>query len=320
MLSGNYELAWRESDLISVRGNPDHHRFWDGQPLTGRHVLIRCLHGLGDTIQFIRYAPLIRQQARSLTIEAQPTLKLLLSVDLADDVITWGEPEPYWNQQIEIVELPRIFRTTIKTIPRDVPYLKIPPEAGTHCDGFVNLGSSNHPASRLRIGIVWASGAYNPARSMRLSDMAGLFSTPNVSFFSLQGSPDRSQLEPWSSDIPSLYHESGCVLRMAQNLAAMDLVVTVDTMIAHLAGAMGRPVWTLLPFEADWRWMLERDDSPWYPTMRLFRQSHAGDWKNVIAQVQRALNQLVITPLQVSSHPVVSASSPDSLTPTVPEE
>src|SRR5579875_3153211 len=122
MLRGEFELAWRESDAIAARGKPDPHRFWDGSSLHGRDVLIRCLHGLGDTLQFIRYAPLLRKQTRSLTIEAQPTLKPLLELcPLADRVITWGDPEPRWDKQIEVIELPRIFRTTLETIPRNVP-------------------------------------------------------------------------------------------------------------------------------------------------------------------------------------------------------
>ena len=114
MLAGHFELAWRESDAIAQRGTPDPHRFWDGRPLTGRRVMLRCLHGLGDTLQFIRYAPLIRKDAKSLTIEAQPKLKRLLEQSqLADCVTTWGEFGPPWDQQVEVMELPLIFRTTL---------------------------------------------------------------------------------------------------------------------------------------------------------------------------------------------------------------
>jgi hypothetical protein len=292
MLLGDFESAWRESDLIAARGNPDPHRFWDGQPFADRRVLIRCLHGLGDTIQFIRYAPLIREQARSLTIEAQPTLKSLLEqAHFADQVITWGEPEPDWNQQIEVNELPRVFRTTVQSIPHDIPYLTVPG------DDRVDVNKNR----KLRIGLVWGTSSYNPERSMQFKEMVKLLAIPGTSFFSLQAGPHKAELEPWSSRVVNLYNGSLCVLPIAQTLMSLDLVITVDTMMAHLAGAMGRPVWTLLPYRCDWRWMIKRQDSPWYPTMRLFRQKRFGDWRSVIQQVELKLRMLISDP-NVESH------------------
>lgn len=275
MLQGDFELAWRESERIAKRGNPDAQQYWNGRPLAGRKILIRCLHGLGDTLQFIRYAPLICKEARSLAIEAQPQLKLLLQESrIADEVITWGEPEPPWDQQIEVIELPRIFRTTIESIPKTVPYLHVRSREENHSD----------PAPRLlRVGIAWAAGTYNPARSIPLEELAPLFSTAHVCFFSLQGRAEQ---------ISELCDESTPVLSVAQTLKRLDLVIAVDTMLAHLAGAMARPVWTLLPYECDWRWMIQREDSPWYPTMRLFRQPQPGDWHSVIQRVQLALETL----------------------------
>jgi hypothetical protein len=288
MFLGDFESAWRESELIANRGNPDPHRFWDGQSFVGRRVLIRCLHGLGDTIQFIRYAPLIREQARTLTIEAQPTLKSLLEqAYIADSVITWGEPEPTWDQQIEIIELPRAFRTTVASIPNHVPYLNVPSELGS------NVENGGRP---LRVGIVWGSSSHNPERSIPLKDLAELFALPGASFFSLQAGPARAELEPWSSRATNLYDESASVLAIAQTLKTIDLVITVDTMMAHLAGAMACPVWTLLPYQCDWRWMLHRQDSPWYPTMRLFRQRRPGDWAGVVRQLRRELWTFIRNP------------------------
>jgi hypothetical protein len=293
MLLGDFESAWRDSDLIASRGNPDPHRFWDGQPFTHRRVLIRCIHGLGDTIQFIRYAPLMREQARTVTIEGQPTLKALLEqARIADQVITWGEPEPDWDQQIEIIELPRVFRTTVPSIPKQVPYLNVP------CDPQVHTTESG----QFRIGLVWGSSNYNPERSIRLNDLAKLFAIPGASFFSLQAGPQRTELDPWSSQVVNLYNESPSVLPMAKTLKTLDLVITVDTMMAHLAGAMGRPVWTLLPYRCDWRWMMKRGDSPWYPTMRLFRQERPGDWRTVIRQLERAL-RILVSRANVEAHP-----------------
>lgn len=284
MLLGNFEQAWNESNAIESRGKPDLHRFWDGQSFKGRKVLIRCLHGLGDTIQFIRYAPLIRQQARALTIEAQPALKRLIQeARLADQVITWGEMEPAWDQQMEVIELPRIFRTTKTSIPSGVPYLDVfsAPLIGPY-DG----------RRSLRVGVVWASSAYNAARSMTLEQMAPLFKIPEVEFFSLQAGKEQADLQRCPARIENLLNESECVLGTATKLKTLDLIITVDTMMAHLAGAMARPVWTLLPFQCDWRWMIGREDSPWYPTMRLFRQRQPGDWDGVVKEARQALTAL----------------------------
>jgi hypothetical protein len=284
MLAGDFELAWRESDGIAERGQADPHRFWDGLPFAGRTVLLRCLHGLGDTLQFVRYAPLIRREARYLTIEAQPKLKpLLQQAAIADRVITWGESEPAWDQQAEVMELPRIFRTTLASIPTAVPYID------------VSAGPSrleDVPHRRIAVGLVWASSGYNPARSIPIERLAQLFNTPGVSFISLQAGPEAADVRPWAHQVKILPDELTSVLETAKTLKNLDLVITVDTMTAHLAGAMGRPVWTLLPCECDWRWMVGRATSPWYPTMRLFRQQETENWGPVIDEVQRQLSVL----------------------------
>ncbi|MDQ2711417.1 MAG: ADP-heptose--LPS heptosyltransferase [Acidobacteriota bacterium] len=278
MLNGDFERAWLESDQITKRGNPDPDRFWNGQPLDGKRVLIRCLHGLGDTIQFIRYAQELRKKARAVFIEAQPTLKrLLASSDLADEVITWRESEPAWDEQVEVVELPRIFRTELGSVPNNVPYLKTP--------------QSYSGAASLRVGIVWSSSQYNPARSIPAEIFARLFDIRGINFFSLQAGPERYDLKPWNGLVPSLYNEESDCLETAAKLQTLDLVITVDTMMAHLAGALGRPVWTILPHRCDWRWMLKRSDSPWYPTMRLIRQQQAGGWVPVIESVKEDLRR-----------------------------
>jgi hypothetical protein len=284
MLLGRFESAWQESDRISARGRPDPNRFWDGNEVDGRDVLIRCLHGLGDTLQFIRYARLLRNRVRSLTIEAQPSLKALLSrAKLADRVITWGEAEPLWNQQIEVIELPRVFRTTLESIPNHVPYLNVGPK----------IASEYHGSRPLRVGLVWSGSRYNPARCIALKQVASLFDIAEVRFFSFQADPERSQLRPWAEKVQDAYTGSTCTWLTAEKLNSVDLIITVDTMMAHLAGGAGRPVWTLLPFVCDWRWMLRRTDSPWYPTMRLFRQPQPGDWASVVEAVKEKLHRIV---------------------------
>jgi hypothetical protein len=286
MLLGNFERAWLESDAIRVRGTPDPNRFWDGRPFDGRRVLIRCLHGLGDTIQFVRYARLIRERACSLIIETQPELKALIKGShLADDVITWGEAQPAWDQQMEVIELPRVFRTTLHTIPVEIPYLDAAPSAASNQD---------ERARPLRIGVAWQSSSYNPARSIPFGYMERLFAIDGASFFSLQAGDERAKLKPWSGRVADSYDPSGCVLATAAKLKTLDLLITADTMVAHLAGALGRPVWTLLPFQCDWRWMTIREDSPWYPTMRLFRQLQPRDWDAVIERVASELQTATV--------------------------
>lgn len=279
MLAGEFEKAWQESDAIERRGRPDPHRFWDGTTFRGKHVMIRCLHGLGDTIQFARFIPFIRAQAATVTLEAQPGLKSLLAQSgIADSVITWGDPEPSWNQQVEINELPKIFRVTEATIP-SAPYFSIP-RANRPRTGTVN------------VGLVWAASVYNPLRSIRLDEMAPLFDLPGLSFFSLQAGPACQELRPWTGILENLSEGAADVLETAQNVAAMDLVITVDTMTAHLAGALGIRTWTLLPFACDWRWMADRSDTPWYPSMRLFRQERPGEWAPVMCRITQALETL----------------------------
>ncbi|MFL6450721.1 MAG: ADP-heptose--LPS heptosyltransferase [Bryobacteraceae bacterium] len=283
MLRGEFKAAWEESDDIERRGRPDPHRFWDGTPFGGKHVMIRCLHGLGDTIQFIRFAPAIREQAAALTVEAQPGLKTLLAqTGIADHVITWGEPEPYWNQQIEVNELPRAFRVTETTIPRS-PYLSV---VKPRRRGF-RAGSDT-----LNVGLVWSASIYNPLRSIRLEELAPLFRSPGFSFFSLQAGSACEEIRPWTGVVENLSEHAADVLETAENMLAMDLVITVDTMAAHLAGALGVPTWTLLPFACDWRWMTKRSDSPWYASMRLFRQERPGEWAPVVRRLARALETL----------------------------
>ena len=279
MLLGDYEAGWRESDAISAREAGDPYRFWSGQSLAGSRLIIRCLHGLGDTLQYVRYAKLLRSVVRELTIEAQPPLKdLLAGAGLADRVITWGDPEPPWEQQVEIVELPRIFRSLVDTIPGHVPYIVTPPAL-----------IAGAPSSRPRVGVLWASGTYDPTRSISFPQFAQISQVEECDFFSFQADPDRRELLGSSARIKDNFDPSGSILIAAQHLQTMDFVITVDTMLAHLAGALALPVWVLLPYAADWRWMVNRVDTPWYPTMRLFRQPEPRNWQAVIESVIEAL-------------------------------
>lgn len=274
MFLGHFDRAWAESTAIAARGNPDPHRFWNGEALENKHVILRCLHGLGDTIQFIRYAPMIRAIASSLVVEAHPELtRLLECVQGIDQVVTWGADSPaivpHWDTQIEVTELPRLFATTVNSIPANIPYIQLPRR-------------SQHLSrrERRRVGVVWSSSQWNPARSVPVELLASTLNALDWEVFSLQHGPDRHRF-------PALRSE-GDVLDTALDMQDLDLIVSADTMAAHLAGALARPVWVLLPFEADWRWMLERSDSPWYPTMTLFRQDSPGDWESALRKLHRA--------------------------------
>jgi hypothetical protein len=283
MRSGDFERAWSIADalLLYPAGRPRHHlprhrrRVWDGTPLGGKRVLVRCHHGLGDTIHFIRYAPLLRTLAAEVTYWAQPELiPLLESAAGVDRVIPTHDAEPEVEREVdvEIMELPHVFRTTLPTLPRRIPYLHpepLPRTAGTE----------------RAVGLVWRAGDWDDRRSLPFAALAPLLETRGVRWHLLQRGPGLLE-RPAGFGVAS---GSDDVLHTARLMRTLDLVITVDSMPAHLAGALGIPVWTLLHSDPDWRWMREREDSPWYPTMRLFRQREAGAWGPVVARVAREL-------------------------------
>jgi hypothetical protein len=290
MLSGNFEAAWHESDLICERGARDPHRFWQGEDLTHKRVILRCLHGLGDTVQFLRYAPLLQARASELIVQVPPQmLELAGSFRGVSRVITWGETapaqEPAWDVQIEINELPYVFRTRSGDLPLSSRYLRVPAPW--------LRATSPEPADEdsLLVGVVWASGEWNPSRSITLETLDAVLQTCGCEFWNLQGGPARTAWaqQPRRREL----HDADLCAESLPNLAALiaqlDLVITTDTLAAHLAGAQGVPAWVLLDYAADWRWQHERDDSPWYPSLRLFRQPSPGDWDTVIRKVRSAL-------------------------------
>lgn len=280
MLLGDFGSAWRESDSIEARGLPDPNRFWDGSSLTGKHVILRCLHGLGDTLQFLRFAPRIKAIARSLSIEVQPALKTLIDIAnrdgyLADRILTWNDVPPGWDSQIEVNELPRILRVDNASVVSSSPYLRLPPVPSAQRNG----------KRRLQVGLVWAGGDFNPARSIPPELLAPLFQIDDVDWHSLQAGEQHCEVERYGWPMAKVCTSSTPIVEVASAMLNLDFIVTVDTMTAHLAGSLGRPVWTMLPFVSDWRWLLNRADSPWYPSMRLFRQPKIDGWEMVIAEV-----------------------------------
>jgi hypothetical protein len=276
MRRGEFADAWNISDA-SLRDRagktcwhlPRHEQWvWNGTPLTNKRVLIRCYHGLGDTLQFIRYVPMVRRIAKHVTVWAQPSLLPLLEGDVLP--LHDGTVDCEYDTDVEIMELAHVFRTTIDSIPNDVPYIHVIP---------ANIDRDR----RLAVGIVWRSGEWDERRNVPFRLIESLADIDGVKLFSLQRDPD------YYSDRITLLDGADDPLTTAQLMRAMDLVITIDSMPAHLAGALGVPTWTLLPADADWRWMEDRDDSPWYPTMRLFRQQRSDDWTPVVERVRAAL-------------------------------
>lgn len=287
MLLGDFERAWQESDQIVKSGIHDPHRFWNGCCWNERNVMIRCLHGLGDTIQFIRYAPLLRQTCDSLTVQTHPQLVTLIEcVPGIDRVVTWApadsEHEALWDIQLEVTELPRAFRSTLSSIPQNAPYVTIPEERLAWAAQWFDRDE------RPRVGIAWQAGPWDSARSIQLSELAPLLAINTCQFYCLQTGVETRALAQYPM-LKNVEAHSADVLDTAALIAQMDLVISVDTMTAHLSGALARPVWIMLPARADWRWMLSRSDSPWYPSACLFRQNKQGGWQPVVADLTARL-------------------------------
>jgi hypothetical protein len=285
MQCGDFAAAWRISDaLLPARHKEDHttlprhfQNIWDGRSVAGQRVLVRCYHGLGDTIQFIRYAALLKRVAARVIVWAQPTLiPLLKSVAGIDELLPLhdGVPDVEYDVDLEVTELPYVFRTTLATVPPDVPYIHVEP-------------ALLHKDERLKVGLIWQSGDWNEHRSIPFSKIQRLAELPGIAWHILQRDAPRAG---WDGKFGTIAGGDN-PLDDARIMRALDLVISVDTMTAHLSGALGQKTWTLLPLDADWRWLLERDDSPWYPTMRLFRQEEEGKWDDVIDRVASELKR-----------------------------
>jgi hypothetical protein len=284
MRAGQFSAAWCVSDAaLRLRSGidcsqwPRHEQFiWRGASLAGKRVLIRCYHGLGDTLQFVRFAA--RTRARQVTLWVQPKLiQLLRSMPGIDrlEPLHDGTPALSYDVDVELAELMHVLRVTPDVLASELPYLNVPP---------AELPRTGH----LRVGIVWAAGDWDPRRSLSCESLAVLRELRGGEWDVLQRGP---ALREWPHDfgtIPKIEN----IVDEARVLRALDLLITVDTCSAHLAGALGVPVWTLLRHDADWRWMVDRSDTPWYPTMRLIRQRRADDWTDVLRTVVRDLGQL----------------------------
>jgi Flp pilus assembly protein TadD len=262
---------------------------WFGENIGGKTVLLHAEGGFGDAIQFIRLAPQVQGRGAKLILECQPDLvKLLAPVPGISGVFRRGDPLPSFDYQVPLQSLPLALGTTLETIPSQIPYLAPGEESQKRWkDRFAGDSS-------FKVGLVWA-GSESSDRSRDLKLFAALAAAGEIRFFSVQKGPEGAQKPPAEMNWADYTSELTDFSETAALLEQLDLLVTVDTAAAHLAGAIGKPVWVLIPARPDFRWLRGRADSPWYPTMRLFHQETLGDWKAPVAQMAEALGELVKT-------------------------
>ncbi|HEY9672213.1 MAG TPA: tetratricopeptide repeat protein [Waterburya sp.] len=280
-----YEWRWRryQPEQLPHFSTPT----WDGSPLEGKTILLYAEQGLGDTFQFVRYTPLLKELGGCVIVACLSSqVELLKNVPGVERVIALEDEIPEIDTQAPLMSLPYLMGTTLDTIPAPIPYI-FPSRSHP-------LRLEAPPGTRLKVGIVWTGNldnVHNRRRSCGLQAFLPLLETPGIEFYSLQvgqRSQDLATLPP-SIRVQDLSPQLQSFTDTAAAIAQLDLVITIDTSVAHLAGALGKPTWVILPFVPDWRWLLSRCDSPWYPTMRLFRQDFPGDWTKVFSQLSQAL-------------------------------
>ncbi len=308
LLLGEYEEGWKGYEWRFRQPGSTPRKFeaplWKGEPLTGPAgeplpILLYAEQGLGDTLQFVRYAPLVTGLGGRVIVECQPALAPLLGGCAGIEVFARDEsPLPEFAYRAPLLSVPGVLGTTISTIPAVVPYIETPAakreEWKQKIAAYVTAHRGEEERPGRKIGLAWAGNPMHKNdgnRSLSLRRMAAMAKIPRALFFALQKGPQAVETldPPPGMRIVSLEKELAGFTDTAAAILNLDLIVSVDTSVAHLAGAVSAPVWTLLPFMPDWRWMLDRADSPWYPSMRLFRQPKAGDWESVIDEVVRAL-------------------------------
>ena len=280
-----YEWRWRlpEVKQRSLPGLP-----WSGESLKEQTILVYAEQGFGDTIQFARYIPLIAERGCHVVFECQETLYRLFSECSAIsnvELIKQGDKIPKFDFHSALLTLPNLMGTTLSAIPAAIPF-RVAPSEGSR------PGAGGHRAS---VGLAWAgkpSHQNDRNRSISLKRLAPILEVPDVRFVSLQVGPAAQEIRAMglSSIVENMVSGIEDFADTAEIIANIDLVITVDSAIAHLAGSLGRPVWTLVPYVPDWRWMLGRDDSPWYPSMSLMRQQGPGDWGELIQRVAEHLD------------------------------
>jgi tetratricopeptide (TPR) repeat protein len=296
LLQGNFKEGWAEQEWRwQCKGSTSplcdfKQPMWDGRDLNGQSVLLHAEQGFGDTIQFVRYAPMVADRGGRVILQCQPELaRLLKSNPQLGQIVSADDAIPEFEFHCPLMSLPLAFNTDIQSIPATTSYLRTDPALAEAWEK--RLASA---PSGFRVGLVWAGRPTHKRdrhRSFALSQFLPLADANGVSFFSLQKGPPAKQIENLPESMKLIDHSSefNDFAQTAALISNLDLVIGVDTAVVHLAAAMGKPVWLLLPSVPDWRWLMNRDDSPWYPTVRLFRQKSAGDWVGVLSRVKESL-------------------------------
>lgn len=306
LLTGDFERGWPAYEWrwrCARTGPPPTYREprWDGSPLAGRSILLHAEQGLGDTLHFVRYAAAVKARGGKVVLQCQPPLKrILASCPGIDQLVGQSESQPRFDVWTPLMSLPAIFGTHLQTIPAAVPYLDADPRLVEHWRRELL------PLRGFRVGIAWQGSPRHPwdrHRSATLADLAFLAHVPGVQFVSLQKGEKTAEIQNSAFgtshsailSLDALDESNGPFMDTAAIMRHLDLVIAVDTAVAHLAGALGVPTWLALNYSPDWRWLLDREDSPWYPTMRLFRQSQPGDWSSVFSQMADELHKVAAT-------------------------
>ena len=299
LLNGDFaegwkEYKWRRKANLATVLYPHHHEAprWDGSSFAGKRLFVYCEQGLGDAIQFIRYLPMVKARGGMVIFEVwRPLLGLLRAFKSIDELVELSyerKSDVKFDLFTSLLDLPNIFGTTLETIPNEVPYIRAEREKSEYWHKRLS-------GPDLKVGIVWAGKSTHGNdrnRSCSLKSFHPLTQIDGVKLYSLQKDTPSLQLSELTLTIENLAEECEDFSDTAAVIENLELVISVDTALAHLAGAMGKEVWTLLPFAPDWRWMLNREDSPWYPTMRLFRQTKFGCWEDVFQRVAEQLQIL----------------------------
>jgi len=292
-LEGWQHYSWRwKAPPPSEQPRPYPQPIWRGQEVNGKRVLLYAEQGFGDTINFVRYAPLVAQRGAKVIVQCPPALvKLLARTPGVESVISENDPLPPFDFHASMMDLPMVFGTTLQTIPAQVPYLKCDP---AKVERWTTRLAADEPQGRpaMRIGLCWSGNPrrnQNRIRSIPLETLGPLGALgPHMRFISLQKgfSTRNTSVSHWLTDYDDQLTDFDETAALMMNL---DLILTVDTAIAHLAGALARPTWTMLCLGPDWRYMAGRADIPWYPTMKLIRQTRWNDWTPVVEQIVQML-------------------------------
>jgi Flp pilus assembly protein TadD len=296
---GRFESAWREYEWRFKRAEAPRvypHRLqsprWRGQDFHGRRLLVHCEQGMGDVLQFCRYLPMVKQRGGTVIFEVhKPLAPLFKHLSLCDTVIAFNPNQPPGvdhDLHIPLLSLPLVFSNTFKSIPDTIPYLQMENDPDRFARDVVR-------PDRINIGLVWSSSELNPLRNLPIEKCTGWFQNPRLHFISLQVGKDGNRLNSLPEGLASitcLGNRLDNFLDTASALADLDLVISVDTATAHLAGAMGKHLWVLLPYDADWRWPRDGEKCRWYPQASVFRQTRMDDWESIISEVSTALARL----------------------------